>query len=76
MTGVVLIVLGFGAWRLLLLWWHPWGPCWWCKGTGNNWGSNSKRHGDCWFCKGRRRRLRRGAKTVAKLTTRRSKRDG
>jgi hypothetical protein len=74
MNGTVLLVLlALGAWRLLLLWWHPYAPCRWCKGTKGNWGSNARRHGDCWFCKGRGRRLRRGARTVARATGRRGK---
>jgi hypothetical protein len=72
-ADIALIILaGIGVWCFSLLIW-PYGPCRWCKGTGNVWGSNRRRHGDCWFCKGRRRRLRHGARSVARLTGRRGK---
>lgn len=38
------------AWHFLVsarLW--PNRPCFWCKGTGRNFGSNSDRWGKCWF---------------------------
>jgi hypothetical protein len=51
---------------LFLLWWHPFGPCWRCGGTGKNLWSNSKRHGLCKRCKGSGRRLRVGARLFHK----------
>ena len=57
---IIATAIAFGWWRLSLLLW-PNRPCWWCKGTGRNFGSNRKRWGTCWFCKNKPRK-RRGAK--------------
>jgi len=54
---------------LFLLWvahayFHPFSKCWWCKGTGRNWGSTSKRFGFCWFCERTGRRQVLGSRIV------------
>lgn len=48
----------------------PYGPCWWCGGTGRGWLSTPKAYGLCWACKGSGRRPRRGARLVARMTGR------
>ncbi len=56
----IAVILGVLAavWVIRALFW-PYTKCSWCKGTGRNWGSTSKRFGYCWFCKrtGRRQVL-------------------
>jgi hypothetical protein len=46
------------------LWWHPYGRCWACGGSGWNRWSSKKRYGKCRRCKGKRERVRVGARLV------------
>lgn len=71
MTGWLLAAGALLAARhLFLLWWHPFGPCLLCGGSGTNRGSNRRRFGMCPLCKGSKRRRRLGAVTMARLTGR------
>lgn len=65
-AGIIVLVLVLVLWvaRLLLV---PYARCWWCGGSGVNWFSGPRRHGDCWFCKGRKRRMVLGARTVRRI---------
>lgn len=54
MTALIILgVLVVLVLRAILV---PYVMCVWCRGTGRNPFSGSRRHGDCWFCKGKRRR--------------------
>lgn len=59
LTGLAIAAVNAGS---LYLW--PFAPCWKCKGTGRNQGSNRKRYGECRRCKGTGRRQRPGARIV------------
>ena len=63
--GTVVVVLAVLAviW-LVRLWWHPFGACGRCDGSGKNLGSTGKRYGHCRKCKGTGRRQRLGSKQV------------
>ena len=63
-AGVAILVLIVWMARLLLI---PYAPCWLCGGSGKNWFSSGKRHGDCWFCHGQRRRMVLGARTAHRI---------
>ena len=63
-AGIVAVVVVAWVARLLLV---PYAPCWWCGGSGRNWFSGARRHGDCWFCHGARRRMVLGARTARRM---------
>lgn len=63
-AGTVLAGLGIAAGNIVSLYFWPFAPCWSCKGTGRNQGSNRKRYGECRRCKGAGRRQRAGARLV------------
>jgi hypothetical protein len=63
-VGWFLIGLAIGAGNVISLYFWPFAPCWSCKGTGRNQGSNRKRYGECRRCKGTGRRQRLGARLV------------
>ncbi len=75
-SGTLVLVLGglavTGLW-LLRLYTHPWGPCWWCGGSGRNGGSKARSWGRCWRCKGRGERLRPAARVLYKALGREAK---
>ena len=62
------VALAIWLWHLYF---HPFGPCRACKGTGRNPGSIRKRFGDCRRCKGNGRRLRFGARLLHRSLQRR-----
>lgn len=68
-----LIVIGLAVLAVWLwhLWWHPFGPCWSCDGTGRNHGSTGKRFGNCRRCGGSGRRSRIGARLLHRALQRR-----
>ncbi len=62
--AIVVLVLVVWVARLLLV---PYKRCWWCGGSGKNWFSGKRRHGDCWFCRGAKRRRVLGARTAHRI---------
>jgi DnaJ-class molecular chaperone len=62
---LILAVLAVLAARVGWLYWHPFGPCPKCEGTGNI--QRGKRRPVCPRCKGRRRVQRTGSRTVHQL---------
>jgi hypothetical protein len=74
-TAQVVILAGLGAPRwtvyaaVILMWaiwlyFHPFKPCWACKGTGVNRGSSRKAFGRCRRCKGSRQVQRIGSRQL------------
>ena len=63
-AGAFLAALGIAAGNVVSLYFWPFGPCLFCKGTGRNQGSNRKRYGECRRCKATGRRKRLGARLV------------
>lgn len=59
---------GVVVFKLARLRWLYYGPCRWCRGTGNRWGSTKKRSAPCWFCGGKGKRFKTGARTLRKIT--------
>ena len=69
MTGVeALAILAAVAIWLVSLYFHPYGRCRRCGGSGRNAGSSARRFGTCKRCKGNGRRWRAGARTIHKVT--------
>jgi hypothetical protein len=58
---ITLAVVGQWAWRAYF---HPFAPCWRCKGKKTNPGSTGKRFGKCRRCRGSGSRQVIGSKTV------------
>lgn len=62
--GWFLAGLAIAALNVVSLYFWPFAPCWSCKGTGRNQGSNKKRYGECRRCKATGKRQRLGARLV------------
>ena len=67
MTTVVLIALALGTVRLIFIYYHPFGPCRRCSGSGMNLFSTKRRMGQCKRCGGSKLTQRRGSKALHRV---------
>ena len=67
MTTAVLIALAAAAVRLIFIYYHPFGPCRRCTGSGLNRLSTKKRMGPCKRCGGGKLTQRRGSRALHRL---------